>query len=853
MHLLNVNSSFRIAHMFPDCLGDLDVVSSAENIKNLLKLPYSSKSGISLMIHRVQNTLLIDDFDIHKYLLRQADDEWKWLKSFICDNILSGLGESDRRFVLKSRESLQKKSLQSKFLYYSLTTGETGANDDDRVSNDFDKQLDQVRPLTLAGPLLPEPSGEENVPDPQTNHKFNRNVVWTFEDIRMLIGTDMPIFGSANRPCISLRLRDMNQPINVLTGIDYWLDNLMCNVPEVVMCYHLDGLVQKYELIQTEDLPNLENSQFSPKVIRNVAQNILAFLKRNATKAGHTYWLFKGRNDDFVKLYDLTSLCMTTEGAAPGPATSPSSAGPEPVADQNPFTVPVAMLLYKVARNMKNIDAKQMSAKQAGSIKTLLLNCIQLLPKEKYPQIVTSSHYLLSDLHVPAGINPSEPDFSWADDESSFSDEPNTSESSDCDDNSTVGDAGSVAVKNISETLNEFHLEPNWKHNKSPPPIVGDIKDRCLVALQHIVAGLSCLQYFSSEKEDQQKEEERRKIRLEELNPTMAKSNQAIPLPYQKLQPEPDTLDPKTPVPLGWKDPPAYSEESLSAHGKRSKRSRRKSNKTKSNEPDTNYQHIEEAADSPRSLLLKGQSGIIESWHVHLKLLLLEKACLTYATLSEQAYVAELFGTSLRYIIVALRCQSIVTKYMSSVSSQKQCLLGRAGDCYFQMARNPNHFAAFLDQFHDSHDVDESIKLELDKDLDEGGGVPADLGTPAANIEVMMVNSCSSYRAALRCSTAPDAQHQFVSRLGSVSNELGIRYMNWAQEEYAKFTASGSKLIGGELEPVYVTFVKKSYNYLTRGIRAFEELKDNKNLAILLCNMGRFMRFRAHVPMVDEK
>jgi hypothetical protein len=28
-------------------------------------------------------------------------------------------------------------------------------------------------------------------------------------------------------------------------GLDYWLDNLMCQVPEVLMCYHLDGIVQK--------------------------------------------------------------------------------------------------------------------------------------------------------------------------------------------------------------------------------------------------------------------------------------------------------------------------------------------------------------------------------------------------------------------------------------------------------------------------------------------------------------------------------------------------------------------------------------------------------------------------------
>ena len=36
----------------------------------------------------------------------------------------------------------------------------------------------------------------------------------------------------------------MTKPINVLTGLDYWLDNLMCNVPEMAMCYHLNGIVQ---------------------------------------------------------------------------------------------------------------------------------------------------------------------------------------------------------------------------------------------------------------------------------------------------------------------------------------------------------------------------------------------------------------------------------------------------------------------------------------------------------------------------------------------------------------------------------------------------------------------------------
>ena len=276
-----------MAHMFPDCVGEVDVVSDAENIKKLLKIPYSNAT-ISMMVHQVENTLLLDDFDIYKYLMRQAETDWEWLKKFFYDHVSHNLGDKDKRLFLKanSRQAIQQKNLISKFLYHSLVSA------DDKKINDDEKPLLSVESLQ---PALPEPSQEEKLPDPQNSHNFTRNVVWTFENIQMLIGTDMPIFGGQTHPCISLRLRDVSKPINVLTGIDYWLDNLMCNVPEVVMCYHLDGIVQKYELIKTEDLPNLDEAKFCPKVIKDIAQNILSFLKNNATKAGHTYWLFKGR------------------------------------------------------------------------------------------------------------------------------------------------------------------------------------------------------------------------------------------------------------------------------------------------------------------------------------------------------------------------------------------------------------------------------------------------------------------------------------------------------------------------------------------------------------------------------
>ena len=41
-----------------------------------------------------------------------------------------------------------------------------------------------------------------------------------------LCGSDIPIFGNKNHPAVTLKLSD-KQEINVLTGIDYWLENLM--------------------------------------------------------------------------------------------------------------------------------------------------------------------------------------------------------------------------------------------------------------------------------------------------------------------------------------------------------------------------------------------------------------------------------------------------------------------------------------------------------------------------------------------------------------------------------------------------------------------------------------------------
>lgn len=174
--------------------------------------------------------------------------------------------------------------------------------------------------------------------------------------------------------------RDSTKPINILTGIDYWLDNLMCNVPEIMMCYHSKGIVQRYEQIKTVDLPNLEGSSFSPKIIKDVAQNILSFLKANCTKEGHTYWLFKSNKDDVLKLYDLTSIC--------GQDSQDNN--------YNPFTVSVGRLLYTIARNMYN--SNEINKSNSHRIISLLQHCISLFEKEHQQYHSFKAYFLLLEL-----------------------------------------------------------------------------------------------------------------------------------------------------------------------------------------------------------------------------------------------------------------------------------------------------------------------------------------------------------------------------------------------------------------------------------------------------------------------
>lgn len=220
-------TSFHMASNFLNCVGEVDVVCDAENIKKLLKIPYS-KAPVSMMVHRVGKTLLLDDFDIHTHLLRTSENEWAWLKKFYLEHIFGTFQSKDKIPYCKSRHNrdyLQQQNLISKFLYHSLALSEsetekgcTSNNTSHQVQVksemfflfwNLDLSLLILQPIVdpLVDPLQEIPHQPKNFDHQQSLPQFSKNIVWTFEDLRMLIGTDMPIFGGGTHPCLSLRLR----------------------------------------------------------------------------------------------------------------------------------------------------------------------------------------------------------------------------------------------------------------------------------------------------------------------------------------------------------------------------------------------------------------------------------------------------------------------------------------------------------------------------------------------------------------------------------------------------------------------------------------------------------------------
>nr|CAH8848063.1 unnamed protein product [Trichobilharzia regenti] len=369
-------AGFKVANDYIEDLDNIDVISGIKTFKSFIRSFFKNNTRSSTIIHRVGGTWLLDEFDIDSFLLTGGEcREWLWLREF--------LKKEDYRLCLDSlsRSVLISHDLESKFLYHTVfqlpelglrkmrtsqpkSLPSSGENDyitnevtQDVVLNNFglssdvdeysyildSASTDGVAKATSANQSNKSQSFRSSwVTNPDM---YLHTAEWQLKDLSFLVGSDMPIFGTPKHPCISLKLSPLHESINVLTGVDVWLENIINEVPEVAMCYHHEGIVmQEYEIYKTCEIPSIVG--FETEQINRIIRNLIMFLKRNATQEGHTYWLVKEPGLGVVKLYDLTTLGYKEflNKCAQDPHSREAY-----MKDNNPFILPVATLCYKLA------------------------------------------------------------------------------------------------------------------------------------------------------------------------------------------------------------------------------------------------------------------------------------------------------------------------------------------------------------------------------------------------------------------------------------------------------------------------------------------------------------------------
>ena len=139
----------------------VDVVTAANNIKKLLHLALTTSQGLSMFVHPVGKTLLIDNFDIHKWLLN-PQPQWKWLRDFFYAQVLGKDSDLNKAVMIKSHtnDALVERNWMSKFLYYSLLHDSRLENTNQSLVYNTEKPKNENEVENVAGknlfPQLPE-------------------------------------------------------------------------------------------------------------------------------------------------------------------------------------------------------------------------------------------------------------------------------------------------------------------------------------------------------------------------------------------------------------------------------------------------------------------------------------------------------------------------------------------------------------------------------------------------------------------------------------------------------------------------------------------------------------------------
>eukprot|EP00658_Telonema_sp_P-2_P006595 TRINITY_DN12494_c0_g1_i6.p1 TRINITY_DN12494_c0_g1~~TRINITY_DN12494_c0_g1_i6.p1 ORF type:complete len:924 (-),score=217.68 TRINITY_DN12494_c0_g1_i6:31-2679(-) len=345
-----------------------DFMSHTSQMKKIFKLQQSG-ANVEMMVHRVGNTIVLDgvlDHFMDSWAVQ--GDEWTMVDGARVERVPS---ESP------SPPCSGEEHMGNQFLFFK-------DNEQTTLCKEHPDQDTGLHGWVRDG----EQCGAESS-SAVGQGRFRRVFNWQFRDLDMILASNHMIWSSEESSSLSLRLHHAEQELGALSCLDYWLENTMSCIDNMGLCYHVDGCMQGYEIVGTEDLADGAQRgrrlQFSPDAVLDQAYSTLQFLRSHCCRDGGTYLLSRNEDSNQLELYEVTQF-LKRAGQADQPDSGKNlgqglgeDAKTEFGAIPRSLARKVALLCGRMAKNIGSNQKEDMSEADRSRARRLFHRCASLL------------------------------------------------------------------------------------------------------------------------------------------------------------------------------------------------------------------------------------------------------------------------------------------------------------------------------------------------------------------------------------------------------------------------------------------------------------------------------------------
>ena len=110
---------------------------------------------------------------------------------------------------------------------------------------------------------------------------FSQLIKWPFHELKIAVESSLPVYEvNEAHPLVTVRSLDMdaiststdNSVLNACC-LDYYLDNVMANVPELALCLHSKGYLRGIHVTNTTNVPGLTEDILNTSIDSNFASS----------------------------------------------------------------------------------------------------------------------------------------------------------------------------------------------------------------------------------------------------------------------------------------------------------------------------------------------------------------------------------------------------------------------------------------------------------------------------------------------------------------------------------------------------------------------------------------------------